>query len=196
MIEVITYLKDQAKNLAIDYFVLLAVTKVEANSKGFIADGKPTVLFERHIFYKRLKKQGLDADRLSTQYPTLINKVAGGYLGGQRENYRLQMAKQINESCAIESASFGLFQIMGFHWQSLGYLSPQQFELSMSESELNQTEAFIRFISLPGNNKMITALQQYDFATFARLYNGPAYKKNRYDEKIKAEYDSIKNADQ
>ncbi|WP_392565144.1 N-acetylmuramidase family protein [Utexia brackfieldae] len=194
MDKIIDYLKECAEKLGINYFILLAVAKVEANTKGFIADGKPTILFERHIFYKQLKKQGFNVDQLTNQYPTLINKTPGGYLGGQRENYRLQMAKQINESCAIESASFGLFQIMGFHWQALGYSSPQQFELAMSKSEIEQTEAFIRFISLPGNIKMIAALKQEDFATFARLYNGPAYKKNRYDEKIEEAYDAIKNA--
>lgn len=130
------YLKNTALSLGIDYPLLLAITKVEANSKGFIAPHKPIILFERHIFYKRLIKQDLNVEELANQYPLLINKTPGGYLGGQRENYRLEMAKQINESCAIESASFGLFQIMGFHWQALGYQSAKEFEQQMSESEL------------------------------------------------------------
>jgi hypothetical protein len=188
------YLKNTALSLGIDYPLLLAITKVEANSKGFIAPHKPIILFERHIFYKRLIKQGLNAEKLANQYPLLINKTSGGYLGGQRENYRLEMAKQINESSAIESASFGLFQIMGFHWQTLGYQSAKEFEQQMSESELKQTEAFIRFISLKSNHKMILALKEHDYATFARLYNGPNYKKNRYDEKIKEAYETISSA--
>lgn len=124
----------------------------------------------------------------------MINKTPGGYLGGQRENYRLEMAKQISESCAIESASFGLFQIMGFHWQALGYQSAKEFEQQMSESELKQTEAFIRFISLRSNRKMILALKEHDYAAFSRLYNGPNYKKNHYDEKIKEAYEKISTA--
>lgn len=192
MIEIVNYLKQSALSLSIDYPLLLAITKAEAGSKGFIAPNKPIVLFERHIFYKQLKKQGLNVDELSNQYPQLINKTSGGYLGGLRENYRLNMAKQINESCAIESTSFGLFQIMGFHWRTLGYVSPQDFEKQMSENELKQTNAFIRFISLKTNSKMIVALQEHDYATFARLYNGSNYKKNRYDEKIKETYESIK----
>jgi hypothetical protein len=193
MTTITKYLKESALLLGVDYSLLLAITKVEAGSKGFIAPNKPIVLFERHVFYKQLKKQGFNVDELSNQYPLLINKTPGGYLGGLRENYRLEMAKQINENCAIESTSFGLFQIMGFHWQTLGYQSAQDFENQVSENELKQTEAFIRFISLKTNSKMIVALQEHDYETFARLYNGPNYKKNRYDEKIKAEYNAIKN---
>lgn len=192
MTTITKYLKESALLLGVDYSLLLAITKVEAGSKGFIAPNKPIVLFERHVFYKQLKKQGFNVDELSNQYPLLINKTPGGYLGGLRENYRLEMAKQINENCAIESTSFGLFQIMGFHWQILGYQSAQDFENQISENELKQTEAFIRFISLKTNSKMIVALQEHDYATFARLYNGPNYKKNRYDEKIKETYESIK----
>ena len=103
-------------------------------------------------------------DSLSQQYPQLVNKTSGGYSGGTRENYRLTLAKQIDAQAAIESASWGLFQIMGFHWQMLGYQSAGQFEQQMSENEDNQ------------------------------LYNGPAYKKNNYDEKLKAAYDTYSNA--
>lgn len=194
MTTILNYLKESALSLSVDYHLLLAITQVEAGSKGFIALNKPIVLFERHIFYKQLKKQGFNVDDLSNQYPQIINKIPGGYLGGQRENYRLEMAKQINKNCAIESTSFGLFQIMGFHWSTLDYQSAQDFESQMNESELKQTEAFIRFIASRANSKMITALKDHDYTTFARLYNGPTYKKNRYDEKIKEAYESIKNA--
>ena len=31
---------------------------------------------------------------------------------------------------------------------------------------------------------MLAALQSKDWKTFARLYNGPGYAQNRYDEKL------------
>ena len=31
---------------------------------------------------------------------------------------------------------------------------------------------------------MLAALQKKDWKAFARLYNGPAYAQNRYDEKL------------
>lgn len=35
---------------------------------------------------------------------------------------------------------------------------------------------------------MLPALQAKDWAEFARRYNGPAYKENRYDEKLAKAY--------
>ena len=35
---------------------------------------------------------------------------------------------------------------------------------------------------------MHLALQKQDWATFAKLYNGPAYKKNNYDSKLANAY--------
>ncbi|MCR5643911.1 MAG: N-acetylmuramidase family protein, partial [Prevotella sp.] len=36
-----------------------------------------------------------------------------------------------------------------------------------------------------------TALQKKDWKAFARLYNGPAYAQNRYDEKLSTAYSSF-----
>lgn len=41
---------------------------------------------------------------------------------------------------------------------------------------------------------MILALKEHDYAAFSRLYNGPNYKKNHYDEKIKEAYEKISTA--
>lgn len=182
-------LQNVANKLGVELAIVQAVTKIEARSSG-IKNGLPVILFERHIFYRQLKKHGFDIEKLSSTYPDLINPTAGGYLGGARENYRLTMAKQIDPQSAIESASWGLFQIMGFHWQLLGYESAQQFEQYMTESEEMQLDAFYRFISHKTNCKLLQAMKDKDFQIFAKLYNGPAYKKNSYDTKLKEAYES------
>lgn len=38
---------------------------------------------------------------------------------------------------------------------------------------------------------MLAALQKKDWKTFARLYNGPAYAQNGYDEKLSKAYFSF-----
>jgi hypothetical protein len=38
---------------------------------------------------------------------------------------------------------------------------------------------------------MLAALQKKDWKAFARLYNGPAYAQNRYDEKLCNAYSSF-----
>ena len=39
--------------------------------------------------------------------------------------------------------------------------------------------------------KVLAALQKKDWKAFARLYNGPAYAQNRYDEKLSTAYSSF-----
>ena len=59
----------------------------------------------------------------------------------------------------------------------------------MRQSECRQLLLSVRFIR--GNKSMLAALQNKDWKTFARLYNGPAYEQNRYDEKLSRAYSSF-----
>lgn len=171
-----------AKRLGVDLASMHAVAEVETRDEGFLSDDRPKILFERHIFARRLKYAGLDIAQLTVAHPDLVNSQPGGYQGGSREHDRLQRAMGINRVCAIESASWGRFQIMGFHWQRLGYHSATGWKAAMETSEALHLEAFVRFVQ--SDRRLLTALRQKDWASFARTYNGPGYQKNRYDEKL------------
>src|SRR5690606_1085856 len=99
----------------------------ESAGEGFLSNGKPAILFERHVFHRRLGAAGFDVEQLARRYPQLIDQRPGGYAGGAAEHQRLAQARRIDDSCAIESASWGLFQVMGYHWSALDYASAQQF---------------------------------------------------------------------
>src|SRR5690606_1577090 len=66
-----------------------------------------------------------------------------------------------------------------YHWRLLGYQSAEHFFESMHISEGEQLSAFVRFIKADAN--LHQAIKNRDWETFARLYNGPAYARNRYD---------------
>ena len=175
-----------AAALDVEVAVILAVTEVESAGDGFLVDGRPKILFERHIMYKQLKGDDYDADGLAAQYPNLVNQTRGGYAGGSAEHARFRSACGIDQTCAIEAASWGMFQIMGFHWQTLGYASAEDFMTCMQQSEAEQLDAFVRFIKAdPALHK---ALKSRKWAEFAKLYNGPAYKENSYDAKLAAAF--------
>ena len=80
------------------------------------------------------------------------------------------------------SASWGMFQIMGYHWQALGYKSVVDFVMIMSESEGKQLEIFVKFIQ--ANKTLLNAIRAKDFDLFALTYNGPDYRKNNYHVKM------------
>lgn len=175
-----------AESLGVDVASVRAVTHVESRASGFLSDGRPVILFERHIMRRRLAELGRDVDLLQRYLPEIINGVPGGYKGGSAEHDRLYLAQQIDFDSAVESASWGLFQIMGFHWQVLGYESAKAFARAMNQSEGQQLDAFVRFIKADAG--LHRALRSKDWADFAARYNGPAYSKNQYDVKLAEAY--------
>lgn len=177
---------EAAEALAVKVCAVKAVTAVESRGSGFLVDGRPVILFERHIMRRRLLASGRDVAALQATMPDVVNSLPGGYEGGPREHGRLVRAKAIDPVCAIESASWGLFQVMGYHWRTLGYQSAGEFERQMGESEGRQLDLFVRFVL--ENSAIHTALQQCRWADFARLYNGPGFEKNKYDQRLAAAF--------
>lgn len=179
---------DAAQILGVEVAAVKAVTEVESTGSGFLNTGEPKILFERHWMYKLLRRKGIQ--------PPVGSPVAqmksGGYKGGAAEHIRLQDAVRLDRECALQAASWGLFQIMGFHWQGLDYSSVQDFVNHMYKSERDQLNAFIRFIQK--DTRMHTAMKTHDWALFAKAYNGPAYAKNAYDVKMKAAYEKFRKA--
>lgn len=171
-----------AERLGCDVPAMQAVTSVESPRGGFLPDGRVVILFERHVFYRRLSEAGIDPEPCVAARPDICNPKPGGYIGGAGEYGRLAAAKQINESIALESASWGRFQIMGEHWQALGYPSVQGFAEQMACSELTQLIAFVEFVR--ADNVICTALRDHDWPAFAAAYNGPNYAINHYDARL------------
>lgn len=185
-----------AARLGVELAAILAVNEVESLGSGFLDNGKPKILYERHIMYRQLAclrapeddaaALQVHADDLATTQPNLVNPRAGGYAGGTAEHQRLAHARLIDETCALESASWGAFQIMGFHAVRLGYASVQDFAARMAKDENEQFEAFVRF--LEANPALLKALKAKKWAVFAKGYNGPNYQRNLYDIKLERAY--------
>lgn len=168
---------EAADDLCVDVATIKAVIDVESRG-GFLPDRRPKILFERHYFHRLTKRAHADQADICCEEP-------GGYTGGAGEHDRLQRAIRLNREAAIRSASWGAFQIMGDNFAEAGFRSAQAFCAAMCESEDAQLQAFVRYVKRRG---LADELQRRDWAGFARGYNGPAYKKNRYDEKLAAAY--------
>lgn len=176
-------LEKAAGRLGVQLAAIKAVNTVESNGRGFLDDGRPVILYERHVAHRLLGEAGLVQGVFAAKYPALVAEKRGGYAGGVAEWSRLASAKQVMPSdIAHASCSWGQFQIMGYHWQRLGYASIDAFVAAMHDSEAAQLDAFCRFIE--AEPALLKALKAKKWADFARLYNGPAYKENFYDIKL------------
>jgi peptidoglycan hydrolase-like protein with peptidoglycan-binding domain len=184
--------KVAADTLGAEVAAVRAVCEVEARGAGFLPDGRCLILFERHKFWLYLSKnKGQSfADKIAGQYPDICNRKAGGYLGKEAEWPRLERAMAIDANAALMSASWGLFQIMGFNFKAAGFPSVETFVAAMKVSERDQLKAFVSFIQ--ANPTLLKAIRAKQWAVFAENYNGENYAINEYDTKMATAYDRNK----
>jgi hypothetical protein len=165
-----------ASNANTDPITLWAVVSVETSGKGFLPDRRPQILFERHIFSKQTSR------RYDMSNPEISAASPGGY-GRQGSNQYARLAKAMvaDRRAALESASWGLGQIMGFNAALAGYQDVEDMVVAMMRSEDDQILAMTTFLR---STKIHKTLELRDWAAFARAYNGPTFAKNRYDAKL------------
>jgi hypothetical protein len=159
-----------------DPIALWAVVTVETSGKGFLPDRRPQILFERHIFSKRT------GGRFDKSHPDISARSQGGYgARGGNQYARLAKAIDVDRKAALESASWGLGQIMGFNASLAGFPNVEEMVSAMIRSEDAQIMAMMRFLK---NTNIHKVLERRDWAAFARAYNGPTFAKNQYDTKL------------
>jgi len=177
---------EAAIDIGCEVAAVKAVSEVEAPKGGFLPSGKPTILFEAHIFSAKTgHKYDLTHPKISSRK---WNKTL--YLGGEKEYDRLEAAKQLDEIAALQSASWGKFQVMGFNFKICGWDDVESFVRDMYISEGQHLRAFMGFVK---SNKLDKHLVSQDWAKFALGYNGTGYKQNKYDEKMAAAYKKYKD---
>lgn len=168
-----------AKRLGCTPKQLSAVAKVESSGSGFDDQGRPKILFERHLFHR-----ATDGKWSPTIYS---NPVGGGY--GISSWAKLSAACAKDPDAAFGSASWGKFQVLGLHWSRLKYASAFELARSTTISEGAHYELFARFIEV---NNLADELAQIssdpdDCRPFAKNYNGSSYERFSYHTRIAAE---------
>jgi hypothetical protein len=169
-----------AAELGVPYARLRGVIQVEAPGGAFDRQGRPTMLFEPHHFYKRVRADKRDeAVRRGVAQP---NRPARGTY--PPESYtRMAIAYEIDPKAALESASWGRGQLMGFNYADAGYRSAQAMVEAFMRSESEQLRAMGALIRKWG---LIGSLKRGDAEAFALRYNGSGYKRDGYHTKIRA----------
>ncbi|HET6941468.1 MAG TPA: N-acetylmuramidase domain-containing protein [Sphingomicrobium sp.] len=171
-------IEEAARSIGCDIAAVRSVIDVESRG-GFYADGRPKLLFERHYFSR------LTGGRFDASNSDISCRTAGGYRGGPGEYDRLERAIRLDRKAALRSASWGAFQIMGDNCKSAGFDDVEAFVEEMVAGEPQQLRAFVSFVKSARLDRHLCAL---DWKAFAKGYNGPGYKQNRYDEKLAAAY--------
>jgi hypothetical protein len=166
-----------SRRLAVPQSAIRAFAEVESMGAGFF-EGKPKLLFEPHVFC-RLTKGAFNDVRPDLSYWKWGTRP---YPNSQDARYgQLLDAIGLDPWAAFSAASYGKFQILGDNFGKCGYEAPWAFAASQAYDEATQLKAFEAFLRSTGIDKLLRARM---WAEAAKLYNGPAYARNRYDVKL------------
>lgn len=183
-----------AKELGISTACIKAVVEIETGNKGegFGPDSLPLINFDLTMFRKYARLRGLDPARYHSSHPVVFAKPNPARYGSmQAAQYaRLRSAMEIDTVAALEGTFWGMFQIGGFNWKLCGCDSVQQFVERMAYSEREQLELFAAYVKA---RKLDRFLVKLDWAAFSLRYNGPGYRKMKYDTRMAAAYRKYKN---
>ena len=176
-----------SNNLGVEKAMLKAIHEVETSGASYLASGYPALLFEAHIFYSQLSKAGLNPESYIKSHPGILSKSWNKslYKGGIGEVPRINEAWSIAPNLALNSASFGAFQICGFNYKSCGVSNVFEFYKEMWKSETGQLKLLAGFLKGSG---IVPYMKTKNFKEIARRYNGSGYAKNKYDVKLEKSY--------
>jgi len=173
--------KEISDDLMVDPNLLRAFVKVEAGGRNFDDTRRVILRWETHIFKR---------------YTGITINVHGGrsiqdneWEAFIRASEKLQGGKYNDK--AIMSSSWGIGQIMGFHYKRLKFDAPEQLRDFISESKENGLRAIGKFIST--SKALLKACRERNYHLIASYYNGKKYKKYAvngidYAMKIEKEY--------
>ena len=175
-----------ATRLSVPIAAVRAFAEVESAGTGFIADGRPTILYEPHIFHRETGGKFAHA-RDTKGVPLSVPRRDSSLYGpaGAHQYDRLTAAMRLDVDAALRSCSWGAFQVMGFNHAMVGYATVRDMVADMVSGAPGQLSAFLGYIEK--NNLQPDMRLLPDPRAAARLahaYNGPTYAENRYDEKI------------
>jgi hypothetical protein len=149
-------------------------------------------------YYRAVGKKDSEETKAAAQ--SLADLIKSGKVSAERDKYsdvagsykRLLKAYQLDQNAALESCSWGAFQIMGEYWKTMKYASAKDFVKAISRSPKEQIKSFVMYIKYvsPG---IVANLKAHKWAAVAAAYNGPTYKDNNYDDKLAAAYKKFKD---
>jgi hypothetical protein len=175
--ETLAAVREKAAEFNVPAGNLAAMVEVESAGLVFATvngEPRPLILFEPHVFYRRLKGEERDrAVAAGLAYPSQGKKP---YPKTQDERWgQVETAALISSEEAYQSTSYGVGQVMGYHWKALGYESLQAFLDTMFSGVGGQIDAMLRYCHA---NHLMDELRDGRWLALARGYNGPKFAKS------------------
>ncbi|KAB0565429.1 DUF3380 domain-containing protein [Pseudomonas palleroniana] len=170
--------------------IIKAFATVESGGRSGFGPAKlPVIAFEGHLF-RKYTKHIYDQAHPLLSYP--YKKKAGPQWQANNKDQTkawetMATAFALDQEAALMSASWGMFQIMGFNYASCGYKTVFEFAAALKVNAGNQLKAFLGFCSK--SPALMKAMKAKDFTGMARNYNGEDY--GNYDVLMQKAYEKL-----
>lgn len=170
--------------------IIKAFATVESGGRSGFGPAKlPVIAFEGHLF-RKYTKHIYDQAQPLLSYP--YKKKAGPQWQTNNKDQAkawetMATAFALDQEAALMSASWGMFQIMGFNYASCGYKTVFEFSAALKVNAGNQLKAFLGFCSK--SPALMKAMKSKDFTSMARNYNGEDY--GNYDVLMQKAYEKL-----
>lgn len=170
--------------------IIKAFATVESGGRSGFGPAKlPVIAFEGHLF-RKYTKHIYDQAHPLLSYP--YKKKAGPQWQANNKDQAkawetMATAFALDQEAALMSASWGMFQIMGFNFASCGYKTVFEFSAALKVNAGNQLKAFLGFCSK--SPALMKAMKAKDFTGMARNYNGEDY--GNYDVLMQKAYEKL-----
>jgi len=159
----VAQVRELARVNRLPFEVLMAIIEVETPGNGFDSKtGKILIQFEPSWFRKH--------EPFAPSGAWSVNKVDIQ----SKEWLAFNDAFKIDPDAAMKSTSIGLPQIMGYHFERLGYKSVGEMWGDFKKGEYQQLLALVRFIL--SDAKLTKAVREKDYHMIAYIYNGSKYR--------------------
>ena len=189
-----------SRRLRIMLAVTTAIINVESSGKGYVRkgskQGKLVLRWEAHIFYRQLRENRYYklSKKLALKMPNVVSRrrrnpssVAASYV---YLHQALDLCSEygIDPELVLKSASYGMFQIMGFNHKDSGYESATEMVYDYAvNGEVAQLQSFAVFLQEYRGGKALRYARSGNFRGFSKLYNGSyAYSRKLTREFIRA----------
>lgn len=176
-----------ADDLGCDAAVLQAVIAVETSGRGFDDHDRPSMLFEPAVFYRQLFDKGA-TETLATAVRYRLAAPAWGEIPYAPDSYvPLASACALDRDAALQSASWGLGQIMGFNHALAGFRDAESMVAAAMDSERRQLDMMVAFLKA---EHLVPFLVARDWVNFALRYNGRAEAQHDYGGRLRDAYEA------
>jgi hypothetical protein len=173
-----------AQALQIEAAALHAIAAAEIGAMRPPPSGLPVIRFEVHSCLRKTKAD-LSAVIQLRDAPTAWHADAHWYRsdpadawervhsGSQADEWgALAAAATIDPETALASASYGVGQLMGWHWQTIGCEDVRHMVAEAMRGAPMQFNQWMRFLEWEQDGKLLNAMRAQDWKAFAAAYNG------------------------